>query len=174
MKNLKKKNNKGFSLVELIVAVAIMAVLMGVLIPTLIRYVEKSKKQKDESAVEEMRYQMELVMAGNADWSAFEGTLVFKGKKVDFAAPDSTSTLSSSDSEFKKYLNEVSINLGEPESSTSASYDFTYSSKHGGTGTVTTFTFKDGKVTATIKSDNTKYGTIILDGEGARESSAAN
>ena len=169
MKNLKKKNNKGFSLVELIVAVAIMAVLMGVLIPTLIRYVEKSKKQKDESAVEEMRYQMELVMAGNADWSAFEGTLVFNGPTIDFANPNSTITTTG----FDKYLNEVSINLGEPESSTSASYDFTYSSKHGGTGTVTTFTFKDGKVTATIKSANTKYGTVLLDGDGARESASA-
>ena len=108
-------------------------------------------------------------MAGNADWSAYEGTLVFNGSTIDFAKPDSTITTTG----FDKYLNEVSINLGEPESSTSASYDFTYSSKHGGTGTVTTFTFKDGKVTATIKSANTKYGTVILDGEGARESSSA-
>ena len=40
----KRKNNKGFSLVELIVVVAIMAVLIGVLVPTLVRNVEKSKK----------------------------------------------------------------------------------------------------------------------------------
>ena len=39
----KQKNNKGFSLVELIVVIAIMAVLVGVLAPQLIKYVEKSK-----------------------------------------------------------------------------------------------------------------------------------
>lgn len=51
----KKKNNKGFSLVELIVVVAIMAVLMAVLVPTLVRNVEKSRLQKDKSAISEVR-----------------------------------------------------------------------------------------------------------------------
>ena len=45
------KNNKGFSLVELIIVIAIMAVLIGVLAPQYLRYVEKSKKQADLSAV---------------------------------------------------------------------------------------------------------------------------
>lgn len=40
-------NNKGFSLVELIVVIAIMAVLMGVLAPTLIGNIEKSRESKD-------------------------------------------------------------------------------------------------------------------------------
>ena len=48
------KNNKGFSLVELIIVIAIMAVLIGVLAPQYIRYVEKSKKQADISAVNEV------------------------------------------------------------------------------------------------------------------------
>ena len=59
----KRKNNKGFSLVELIVVVAIMAVLIGVLVPTLVRNVEKSKKQKDVSTVEEVRNQMTIALA---------------------------------------------------------------------------------------------------------------
>lgn len=41
------KNNKGFSLVELIIVIAIMAVLIGVLAPQFIKYVEKSKESKD-------------------------------------------------------------------------------------------------------------------------------
>lgn len=45
MRNFKKKNNKGFSLVELIVVVAIMAVLVGVLAPAYLRYVEKARQQ---------------------------------------------------------------------------------------------------------------------------------
>lgn len=57
------KNNKGFSLVELIVVIAIMAVLVGVLAPTLLRYVEKSRKQKDESAIGEVINAVTIALA---------------------------------------------------------------------------------------------------------------
>ncbi|MCM1282456.1 MAG: type II secretion system GspH family protein [Muribaculaceae bacterium] len=59
----KKRNNKGFSLVELIVVIAIMAVLMVVLAPAMLRYVEKSRVQKDESAAAEVAHAVELALA---------------------------------------------------------------------------------------------------------------
>ena len=59
----KRKNNKGFSLVELIVVVAIMAVLMAVLVPTLVRNVEKTRVQKDKSAISEIREAVVLALA---------------------------------------------------------------------------------------------------------------
>ena len=40
-------NNKGFSLVELIIVIAIMAILVGIIAPQLIRYIEKSKVSTD-------------------------------------------------------------------------------------------------------------------------------
>ena len=40
-------NNRGFSLLELIVSMAILAVLSGLLAPQLFRYVEKSKEARD-------------------------------------------------------------------------------------------------------------------------------
>ena len=51
---MRKWNNKGFSLVELIIVIAIMAVLMAVLTPFLLSYVENSRLQKDESALDEI------------------------------------------------------------------------------------------------------------------------
>ena len=44
---MKKTNNKGFSLVELIIVIAIMAVLVGVLAPQFIGYVGKAKISTD-------------------------------------------------------------------------------------------------------------------------------
>ena len=66
---MKKSNNKGFSLVELIVVVAIMAVLVGVLAPAYLRYVEKSRIQKDDSAIAEI---VEAVKIASAEEKCFD------------------------------------------------------------------------------------------------------
>ena len=65
MKKLRemKKNNKGFSLVELIVVIAIMVVLIAVLGSTILGYVEKSKHSKDMSALDSINTAMKTFIA---------------------------------------------------------------------------------------------------------------
>ena len=55
--------NKGFSLVELIVVVAIMAVLVGILAPAYLSYVEKTRRGTDENMAEEVRHTIEIATA---------------------------------------------------------------------------------------------------------------
>lgn len=59
----KKTNNKGFSLVELIIVIAIMAVLMVVLAPQLLRYVESSRLQRDNSAISEIANAIKVALS---------------------------------------------------------------------------------------------------------------
>lgn len=46
-KRCKKENNQGFSLVELIIVIAIMAILVGVIASQVIPYMEKSRESRD-------------------------------------------------------------------------------------------------------------------------------
>lgn len=91
MKRFKKakKNNKGFSLVELIVVIAIMAVLVGVLAPTLIGNIEKSRESKDLQNLDSIR---QAVVTAMSDENVYSSTVPGSGS-VTVASGASGSSL---------------------------------------------------------------------------------
>lgn len=59
----KEMNNKGFSLVELIIVIAIMVVLIAVLAPQYLKYVEKSRVASDQQTIVEYINAMQVIAA---------------------------------------------------------------------------------------------------------------
>ena len=59
----KKRGKLGFSLVELVVIIAMMAVLTAILVPSLLPYVERSRAQRDDSAMSEVTNAILLAIA---------------------------------------------------------------------------------------------------------------
>ena len=72
---MKKTNNSGFSLVELIIVIAIMAVLIGVLAPQFIKYVEQSRESTDLQNIEEVKTAVETYVADNGETVASDITV---------------------------------------------------------------------------------------------------
>lgn len=60
----KELNNKGFSLVELIVVIAIMVVLVGVTSAVILNYMDRTKYGKDMSALDSIHTAVKLYVGG--------------------------------------------------------------------------------------------------------------
>lgn len=80
----KKMNNKGFSLVELIIVIAIMAVLVGILAPQYLKYVQRSRVSTDITNAEEVANAINVAISdGNTTWTGItSGTAVAGGAAI--------------------------------------------------------------------------------------------
>ena len=67
MKNTKKLDNKGFSLIELIIVIAIMAILIGIVGTQVVPYIEKSKQAKDQQVLSSVLTNATTAFASNAE-----------------------------------------------------------------------------------------------------------
>jgi type IV pilus assembly protein PilA len=84
---MKKMNNKGFSLVELIIVIAIMAILVGVLAPQFIKYVEQSRESTDISTLDECKKAAETFVADYNPGGTIEIKAAGKGAVTISATP---------------------------------------------------------------------------------------
>ena len=67
--------NKGFSLVELIIVIAIMAILAAAIAPALIRYIDKSRKADDVAAAETINTAVNAALANEDAYSELANSM---------------------------------------------------------------------------------------------------
>ena len=95
--NRKKKDNKGFTLVELVIVIAILAILVGLLAPQYTKYVEKSRKTADANNLEEIVKEIKVV-ASDPTYAIPEGNfyIVIKSATGKTTGDNPTTTPSTS------------------------------------------------------------------------------
>lgn len=81
-----KKKNGGFTLVELIIVIAIMAALVAILAPQYMQYVDKSRKAADQSTAEEIFTASKVAATDETLGNGF--TVTWNGSTITFGGTD--------------------------------------------------------------------------------------
>ena len=74
--------NKGFSLVELIIVIAIMAILAAAIAPALIRYIDKSRRSDDVAAAETVNTATQAALANEEAYDEVQKAIPTSGNPV--------------------------------------------------------------------------------------------
>ena len=100
----KKKNNKGFTLVELVIVVAILAILVGILAPQYTKYVEKSRKAADASNLENLVTVFKTAASDSTDKiAAGDYTITIDATKTEITVSPDAAAKTTLEGVFEEY-----------------------------------------------------------------------
>lgn len=93
----KKEDNKGFTLVELVVVIAILAILVGLLVPQYTKYVDKARKSSDASNLANMVRAVEIAAADPNGKIKPDTITITVSKTADVAVDATKNTITNAD-----------------------------------------------------------------------------
>lgn len=105
-----KKSNKGFSLVELIIVIAIMAILAAAIAPALIRYIDKSRKADDVQFFGQIQTAASAALANEDAYAAVASKLGTSNAVWSGSAKNTGDV--QNDTTNNKFVEEVNSTLG--------------------------------------------------------------
>lgn len=106
-----KKSNKGFSLVELIIVIAIMAILAAAIAPALIRYIDKSRKADDVQFFGQIQTAASAALANEDAYAAIADNIGSTNTAV-WTGTVATTGVVTNDGGNNEFVKEVNSTLG--------------------------------------------------------------
>lgn len=78
--DMKKRTDRGFTLIEMIIAIAILVILTGLLAPQFMKYVEKSKEAKDLHTLDAIYTSVQAALGEEESYEFIESNSFYKDK----------------------------------------------------------------------------------------------
>ncbi|MCM1102745.1 MAG: prepilin-type N-terminal cleavage/methylation domain-containing protein [Clostridium sp.] len=143
----KRMNDKGFSLVELIIVIAIMAILVGVLAPQYLKFVERSRKSADRDTVDQIIRTVQL------DYADPESNRSANGAKITITSTGATVSENGSATKLGEILTGFGLNVSDIKMKSSKWKDGPSGAAGSVTSIVISFADSGESITATVTAN---------------------